>query len=361
MFNISDDWRCDQYRWIHNGCKLLPKSNPKVRKFYFKIQKCKSSEADDNEHRKVEFERIAYHLLDNPNIFLIQYIGDNSIAADFSHGNSKSDHKPYVRTCPSVIKEIRESDPSEFPSAYYKKALSTSSGYSLSNPSLQLRNTRQVVNHKALERQKRRLSHDELYNIHEISYDLDGFVSKIVTYPDLVVICGHPQILKEMSNLLLIGNNNGQLFSYDTTFELGDIYVSAFLMRHMLFMGAPVIPVAFLLHERKLESSHEEFMKFISIKFPILCQKGHPFKFPLVTDEEQAICSAIDKHIPGFIRLRCWNHTVSAARFWLKKHNATAEEIPIYLEDLRTLFHMASLEEYETCLEGLKVSSNCVT
>ena len=147
-----------------------------------------------------------------------------------------------------------------------------------------------------------------------------------------------------------------QLFSYDTTFELGDIYISVLLMRHMLFNGAPVIPVAFLLHERKLASSHDEFMKFIASRFPSLSQSNHPIRFPLVTDEEQAICSAIDKWLPGFTRLRCWNHTFSAARFWLKKHGATSKEIPVYMEDLRSLFHASSIEEYQSDLKELMVS-----
>ena len=105
-----------------------------------------------------------------------------------------------------------------------------------------------------------------------------------------------------MNNLLQIGatHDHSQLFSYDATFELGDIYVSAFLMRHVLFHGAPAIPVSFLLHERKLESSHEEFMKFISSKFPIVSESHHSLKFSLVTDEERAICSAIDKWLPAY-------------------------------------------------------------
>ncbi len=148
----------------------------------------------------------------------------------------------------------------------------------------------------------------------------------------------------------------GQLFSYDTTFELGDIYVSVLLMRHVLFNGAPVIPVAFLLHERKLASAHGEFMKFISSGFPTLSQSDHPIQFPIVTDEEKAICSAIDKWLPGFIRLRCWNHTFSAARFWLKKHSATSQEIPVYMENLRSLFHTISIEEYQSNLKELVVS-----
>jgi len=40
-------------------------------------------------------------------------------------------------------------------------------------------------------------------------YDLDGFVAKIITYPELVVVCSHPTMLAGMNNLLQIGNVHG--------------------------------------------------------------------------------------------------------------------------------------------------------
>ena len=159
----------------------------------------------------------------------------------------------------------------------------------------------------------------------------------------------------EMNNLLQLGNIHGQLFSYETTFEMGDFYVSALLIHHVIFHGPPVIPVAFLLHERKLESSHDEFMKFIASEFPTLRQRDHPVKFPLVTDEEKAICSAIDVNLPGVIRLRCWNHTISAVKLWLKHHKAESPEIPVYVGNFPLLFHSSSLKEYQSTLENLKV------
>ena len=58
--------------------------------------------------------------------------------------------------------------------------------HSTLTPVLNPRNIKQVANHKTIERQRFRVSHDELYNIHEIAYDLTGFISKIVTYPDLI-------------------------------------------------------------------------------------------------------------------------------------------------------------------------------
>ena len=64
--------------------------------------------------------------------------------------------------------------------------------------------------------------------------------------------------------------SSSQLLSHDTTFQLGDIYVSVLLMCHTLFEDAPVMPVCFLLHERKLGSAHEEFIKYVVVSCPTL-------------------------------------------------------------------------------------------
>lgn len=345
---LIGDWRCDQYRWKQNGHKEIPSKNPKVKKYYFDVV------TPDGTNRG--FQKTVFHLPENQNLFLIQYMGDDLLAADFPHGNAAADStRPYVRTCPSVLKEIKTSNPTDCPSTFYKKAISASQCHSTLSPVLNPWNIKQVANHKTLERQKFRISHDDLYNIHEIAYDLSGFVSKIVTYPDLIIVCGIPKMLNEIESLLHTDTSSPQLLSYDTTFQLGDIYVSVLLMHHTLFKDAPVMPVCFLLHERKLESAHEEFMKFVAVSCPTLANDRNGSKIPLVTDEERAICSSVDKWLPGVIRLRCWNHTFSAIRFWLRKHGATSREIPIYLEDIRSLFHTATLKEYENGLEAVKV------
>lgn len=33
-----------------------------------------------------------------------------------------------------------------------------------------------------------------------------------------------------------------------------------------------------------------------------------------MTDEEAAICNAIDIHLPSLSRLKCWNHVINAAK-----------------------------------------------
>ena len=77
-----------------------------------------------------------------------------------------------------------------------------------------------------------------------------------------------------------------QLLSNDTTFQLGDFYVSVFTFRHTLFKKSPVMPTKFLLHERKFQQCRDqETLKHI----PALSWTKHP----LVSDEEKGIVNAI--------------------------------------------------------------------
>jgi len=54
-----------------------------------------------------------------------------------------------------------------------------------------------------------------------------------------------------------------QLVVYnDTTFCMGDFYVSTLLYRNSIFEGLPVMPLLMLLHERWTTSSHELLFKW---------------------------------------------------------------------------------------------------
>ena len=49
---------------------------------------------------------------------------------------------------------------------------------------------KQLRNMRYKQLQRFRLSRDDLYNIHEIAYDISGFARKITTFPDLSCVCG---------------------------------------------------------------------------------------------------------------------------------------------------------------------------
>ena len=78
------------------------------------------------------------------------------------------------------------------------------------------RNIKQIHNAQAQKRQKFRLSHDALYNLHEITYDVNGFVHKIETYPNLIVVCGLKQLMDELNSLVQLKPDIPILLSYDT-------------------------------------------------------------------------------------------------------------------------------------------------
>ena len=143
----------------------------------------------------------------------------------------------------------------------------------------QVRNVRkQVLN-------DRKLTSDALANLHEVAYDIPNFVWLIQTYPDLIVVAGRNEILSEMNKLLQIGGKTKvQLLSYDTTFNFGDFYISVLLFRATCFVENPVIPAMFLVHERKLKSTHKIFVDILKEKIPFLSSSNAV----LVTDGESA-------------------------------------------------------------------------
>ena len=102
-----------------------------------------------------------------------------------------------------------------------------------------------------------------------MALDMDSFVHHITTFPDMAIICGLKQILEEME--LVIGDGSiDQLLSYDTTFTMGDFYVSILIFRHTFFVKNPCIPALFLVHERKYEECHQKLFHMLDklVKFP---------------------------------------------------------------------------------------------
>ncbi len=131
---------------------------------------------------------------------LIHYLGDERIAVDHPHGNCKGDVKAFHRTCPSVLTNLASIK--DLPSNVYKSTISKPTEGC--PPAQQLthmpRNLRQIKNIQSKERQKLRLTHDALYNVHELANDLEDFVKIITTYPDLIIICGLNKLITDNSS-----------------------------------------------------------------------------------------------------------------------------------------------------------------
>lgn len=215
------------------------------------------------------------------------------------------------------------------------------------------RNKKQVSNMQAKGRQKLRLSHDALYNVHELAFDLDNFIHKINTFPDLVIVCGLKVMLRKINRIIQLHHNPPILFSYDTTFQLGNFFISPLLFRNSVFESCPVMPVMFLIHEGKLRNSPQELMKILATELPCLAHGKH--QYPIVTDDEKSFLGAIDQYLPQCARFFCWNHIINSAKLWLRHHGAVPAEVPVYVSHLRDLFNNKSENEYRSQLEVLKL------
>ena len=84
---------------------------------------------------------------------------------------------------------------------------------------------------------------------------------------------------------------------YDTTFNLGDFYVTPLIFRHVLFESKPSISLAFLVHERKNQKCHERLFDYIAEKN----SKNYNKKIAIVTDREKGVSNEISKMLPNFV------------------------------------------------------------
>jgi hypothetical protein len=178
-----------------------------------------------------------------------------------------------------------------------------------------------------------KLGLDEFTNLHELAYMLPGFIWSITTYKDLVVPCGMQFFVDILQNASFI------LLSYDTTFCLGDFYLSTLMVQTDSFNEHPCFPVAFLIHERKFSDTHAYLFKH----FRKLSRPG--LRATIVTDGEVAVTNAIRQTFPEWDVVSCWNHILTDVEVWLKKNRVTASEISVYKSSIRELLMCQSAAE----------------
>lgn len=323
---------------MNQGVTKLPRKQPKFRKLYFSI--------DISGTASTGFQRHGYQLLDSKSATLIHYLGDEKLAVGFPHGNDKRSAKNFTRTCPSYLSICKGLVANDKANSVYKKEVAAINCNSNIVPVHTPRNMKQLRNLRFKQLAQSRLSQDALYNLHEIAYDIPGFVWKITSYPDLICVCGLQEILNELDRVLLL-DSSAQILSYDTTFQLGDFYVSPLIFRHVLFKQSPCIPAMFLIHERKFTATHQEMLKVCAQTVPTLRKA----RCPVVTDKEKAIVSAIRTELPAVIVVHCWNHILRDVRMWCRKHGAPTGDISLYSDHLFQLFHSPTEAEYEKRLQ----------
>ena len=261
-----NDWRANGHTWKNNGVKTISSTPPVVRS-YFVLNLGQGNISHD-------FKRDAFKFtIDGKVYVVIHYRGDSTKSIYRPHGNSLKQTKIFIRTKPSLLQELGQQMIYEEPHKVYKEYIASGevnqkvfkekdnktnekdlnseneeetliNQVDKDNPVIANninapitgvpRNLKQLHNINAKTANNDRLSRDAIYNAHEIAYDDLSFTWKVQTIPDLVVIVGIKDMLKELQTVIDSCKIEEQLLGYDTTFSLGDFYVSVLLYKHTL-------------------------------------------------------------------------------------------------------------------------------
>jgi len=90
--------------------------------------------------------------------------------------------------------------------------------------------------------------------------------------------CAVVSLRSIISDFQELYTNTEPTLYYDTTFCLGDFYVSCLLYRNNVFVGPPVMPLLMLIHERRTTESHPRAsVSVVFVKLTGILQKAHLF------------------------------------------------------------------------------------
>ncbi|KAG1654729.1 hypothetical protein GQR58_024829 [Nymphon striatum] len=218
---------------------------------------------------------------------------DESLVVPTPHGNSKSGNE-YVPTKPSVIDQIKSNidDLTKTAIVVHNELKNTAkhrTDIGLNVP----RNVEQVKNLLYKERRDKRITQDSLYNLIEVAYHTENFVTQIDIHPWLVCIVGMPEIMNELNDLLICDTGETVKCYIDTTYKLGELFVTVLCFQHTVYEKQPEIPAAFMLHVKRDQKYHERFLTVVKGKIPNLAKCD----FPVTCDRELGIKKSIQSNV----------------------------------------------------------------
>ena len=304
MCFFAEDWRSDGFKWINGGNTIYSNTGRVIKQNVLK-------DGESKVMTKFAFafkdsKKRGFRLLEDDSKTLVQYFNADPKRPDAPHGNCKYNERSFVRTAPSVLQSIREGkENGDGANQMYSELCSGVQPHLMHV--LTPRDTEQVFNVRRRENEPQRISKDEIINVYLSAHQLVDYVKCIELFPELVVVFGNEPLLKEMATMIeVVGRSDGKMYlGYDTTFNLGDFYISVVTCRHFMFRSEPILPIMFMLHSRKFQEMHQRCW---SVLLRALPQIKH-FGLPVLTDREKGIIDAIEITSAGQNPLiLCWNH-----------------------------------------------------
>ncbi len=249
---------------------------------------------------------------------IIHYYGNDTLGrVRPPHGNVSRHNRPFVRTAKRTIKIMHEKVSlgirpqrayEETKQLVEKEVREHNADFEALKPAIAPRNVRRAQNLNYAEN-KKKITYYQIYSVQFMqACDFADYVKKLIIGPDLLVVFGDTNAI-EFGNRLLKASSRDrsleQLVSYDTTFNLGDFYVSILVMQNTELKGDPIFPVLFLLHQRKYKEVHYYFWRYHVTNLLKINEYG--VNVPIVTDREMAHKNAVTANTSGNLII-CHNH-----------------------------------------------------
>ncbi|XP_061655333.1 uncharacterized protein LOC133489966 [Phyllopteryx taeniolatus] len=330
------DLKFDQKMWKQKGSNLhnIKKYGGRVLKRYYHIR---TTQCDKG---SAEFRKNVYCLVPQVDcksataLYLIHYLGNESVDVLKKHGSSKPE-RVFISSKKEVFAKILHEDDRQAPTK--EEHMPVNFPHHL----------KQVQNATYATRSAQGISHDEMYSIHELAYQLPGFVWYISTFPDLLVFAGMPEMMDLAQDNLeeAVEFKYPQMLGYETTFQMGDFYVSVLTVRNTSLVDDPVFPVGFMLHERELMQHHEMFLHDILGKLRMGEEKFH--SVPIAVGREKGIVEALKTRFPNISLVLCRNRVLHDIEYWVKKNGCTRDDIEVLKDQIEELINLRNRDEFE--------------
>ena len=215
---------------------------------------------------------------------------------------------------------------------------------------LSYRNVRQAKYNRQIALGEHKMGVDALLNLHLLNTHVRGFIIQLDTLNDFICIVGM-KFMFEMVDKILQKNPRECVFGYDTTYELGDYYCSVLVFRHPYLSGNPGFPIAFMLHDKRLQKVHNSFMEKMCTVMPTF----RTAPFIMIMDREKALKNAVRKSCSKVHVVFCWNHLLKDVELWVRRNKSGIsgkQDEYYYRREVKKLLHCNTRENYLHCVDN---------
>jgi hypothetical protein len=383
---ILDDWRSDGYRWVQIAARRLPTHNPVIKKCYFHA-------GQKNKKKSKDFEKQAFVSLVDPSKVVVQYLGDENVAEEFPHGNSKKNTKPFFRTRPSLLNKLISEAATNAETAQIFKQYTANNSHehdeddddvddddeeeeeSTVNNSLEAEETvdehdqkkslhiknepkkpkigpevlSQPRNIEQIRNVKRRLarrlvaSADEISELYRFARETPNYIVRFTLIPNIVAIAFSNESMHEFNLLLDHPDHLSQqhvLITFDSAYTINAFHVTCVFYRHIAMKEEPCILLGCALHNRRSDDVYEYILTHLKQQCPNIESRC---LFIVDSDGNTLKNNYLSIFLPHLRVLHTWNYVFSQLRAWLLQNGRTQADYQFYNAELKSLLLCADM------------------